>query len=172
MKHIKTIVTTLIAAVMLTLVSGCNLTDGQIKMIARTSGMATAVTWIATDNPDAEAKASVANALTVISENAGSVESNNYVEVIYPLVEDYVQSNNDIKPQYKPLAMVGSLAVLSGVELLIGANPEWAEKEELAIDVVESFVQGAQMGLALSDTDARIVKARNAAAIRARVYKK
>jgi len=174
MKHIKTIVTTLIAAVMLTLVSGCNLTDGQIKMIARSSGMATAITWIAVDNPDAEAKNAVSKALSTIQTNVAVVdlEETGYVDVVYPIVEIYVRDAEDIPAQYKPLALAGSLAVLDGLDMLFAMNPEWNEKEDLAIGVVSSFVSGAQVGLALANDDPRIVKARKTAAIRARIYKK
>ena len=156
-----------------TFLSGCDLTDGQIKVIARSSGMATAITWIAVDNPDAEAKESVSKALNTISTNAAivNVEDSGYVDIVYPLVEVYVRDTEDIKPQYKPLALAGSLAVLSGLDMLFATNPEWNEKEELAIGIVSSFVQGAQTGLALAGDDPRIVRAKKAAVVRAKIYK-
>jgi len=174
MKHIGTIATTLIAAVMLTLVSGCNLTDGQVRMIARSSGMAAAITWIAVDDPNAEAKDAVSSALSSISTNMAIVdlEDNGYVDVVYPLVAIYVRDTEDIEQRYKPLALAGSLAVLDGLDMLFAMNPEWNEKEELAIGVVDSFISGAQVGLALSGDDPRIVRAKKTAAVRAKIYKK
>ena len=173
MKNFKWLVGALAGLVMMSLMSGCDLTDGQIKMIARSSGMAAAITWIAVDNPDTEAKEAVSTALSIISTNVAVVdlEEHSYVDIVYPLVESYVMDTEDIKPQYKPLALAGSLAVLDGLDMLFGMNPEWNEKEDLAIGVVSSFVQGAQTGMALSNSDPRIIRAKKTAAVRAKIYK-
>jgi len=164
----------LMASILLLATSGCDLTKNQIKVIAQNSGLGVAVTWIAYDDPDHEEIELVKNILTIIKEKAVDVQSGlTYTQVLFPYMEQYLEKaieEGTIPAQYKPLVLAGSLAMLSGIDLLFAMHPEWQDDQELALDVVDSFVLGAVNGLSLSDDDPRMTAARNVSSTRARMY--
>lgn len=155
---------------------GCNLTDSQIKVVAQNAGLGAAVTWVAYDNPSQEEVAVVTGILGVIKNvTTDTSQGATYTQVLFPVIEDYITksiANGTIKPNEKPLALAGSLALLNGIDLLFLTNPEWNKNHELAREVVDSFLLGAQTGLSLADNDPRMVNARQSHAKRARVFQK
>lgn len=145
-------------ALSITLV-GCRVTDEQVKVIAQNAGLASVVTWIAYDDPDNEAKQILSEALDVVQSNAVRVTTGStYMEVIYPEVFVFVNTD-EFDARYRPIVLAGSLSALNGIDILFAANPEWKEKADLSLDVVNSFINGAKMGLALSDQDTVIMTA-------------
>lgn len=151
--------------------TSCNLDESQVKVVAQNAGIAAAITWIAYDSPDTNATALVSLALDIISDNIGEVQSGKtYMEVMFPKIEDFTRSDA-VPDQYEPLVLAGSLAALNGLDLLFATNPSWKEAEGIAFGIVNSFVMGAKLGLALDDSDPRIVQAREFSAKRARVFK-
>jgi hypothetical protein len=152
------------------LVVGCNLNESQIKVIAQNAGLGAVVTWIAYDNPNAVTKQLVSDALDVVKSNLTSVESGKtYTETLYLVIEQFARGEQ-VPDQYEPLVLAGGLATLNGIDLLFATNPEWKEKEVLAIGIVNSFILGSKMGLSLDDTDERIQQARKFSTMRRRVF--
>jgi len=154
------------------ILAGCQITSEQAKVIAQNAGLGSAVTWIAYDNPTPEVKTMVKFTLDFVVEKSVDVQAGKtYMEVIYPELEKFVQSGGLIEAQYKPIVLAGSLAALSGIDMLFAMHPEWKEQQSQAIDIVNSFVFGAKQGLSLSDKDPVIVQAQAASARRAKIFK-
>ena len=167
-------ITTILAALMLPLQS-CNLSPSQGKVVAQNAGLAAGVTWVAYDNPTRDEINIVKGVLGLIKGvTADTINGATYTQVLFPTVEDYLNKlveDGSIKPNEKPLALAGSLALLNGIDLLFATNPKWGENEEQALSIVNAFVQGAETGLSLSDDDQRIINARQSHATRARAFK-
>ena len=151
--------------------TGCNLTDSQKKVVAQNAGLGAAITWIAYDNPSTNETAFVSAALNIISENANGISAGvTYTELLFDDMEKFAKS--DIVPDnYASIVIAGSLAALNGLDLLFASNPEWIATQDLSVEIVKSFVKGAQMGLALSSDDPRIENARVMSTRRARMFK-
>jgi hypothetical protein len=160
-----------LAIMMAVFTTSCSLTEGQMKVIAQNAGLAASITWIAYDAPDAEAKELVSNAMDIVGTNLVDVSvGKTYMEVMFPKIDTFVRS--DLVPdQYEPLVLAGSMAALNGIDLLFVMNPEWKAKEEITVGIVNSFINGAKTGLALDDSDPRIIQANDMTARRARVFK-
>jgi hypothetical protein len=141
-----------------------------MKVIAQNSGLGAAVTWIAYDNPTTEVKGYVINVLDIVKNNATNVQAGaTYTEVVYPQVEKYVHSGK-VPTQYIPLVLAGSYAALSGVDTLFAMHPEWKKDQDLALSVVNCFVDGAKHGLTLSDKDPAIMQAKKMNNARAKIF--
>lgn len=169
MRGMVSIISALCAMALCVSMSSCSLDDSQIKVVAQNAGLFSAVGWIAVDNPDASVVAIVSGILDTVSEKAGGVsEGKTYTEVLYPEIEKFIDSDA-VLPQYRPICKAGSISLLGGIDILFAANPQWKEKQDLAIQVVQSFVIGAKGGLAMSDSDPVLQAARAAAARRARI---
>ena len=151
--------------------TGCTLNQAQIEAISLDAGLASAITWIAYDNPDAAAKAQVSAVLTFIVNDATNVQSGKtYTEVIYPDVLKYVSAK--VPVVYQPFADAGALAVLNGIDLLFALHPDWKTDQNKALGVVSSFIKGAQQGLAMPETSKAITQAKSMNATRAKGFKK
>jgi hypothetical protein len=132
---------------------GCKLEQDQIKVIAQNSGLAAAVTWIAYDDPGQKEKDILTKALDVIKDNASNVQSGKtYLEVLYPMVFEYVNSE-DFEARFVPMALAGSLSILNGIDILFATNPKLKEQENVTIEIVNSFINGAKMGLGMARQD-------------------
>jgi len=152
--------------------SGCKVAPAQIKAVAQQAGLFSAVGWIAADNPNDDTIQSVKSILVIIEEKSGDVEGGaTYTEVIYPEVEKVINSDA-IPAQYRPACKVATITLLGGLDMLFAANPEWKEKQDVAISVVDAFIFGAKNGLNLSNDHKLITAARNTASRRAKVYQK
>ena len=156
--------------------TSCDVSPSQAKVIAQNAGLASAVTWIAYDDPDQSEITTVRTVLTVIKGvTADTSEGATYTQVIFPAVENYLEeavADGSIEANHRPIALAGSLALLNGIDLLFATNPEWNDNHTLARDVVDSFLLGAENGLNLADNDPRMVNARSSVATRARVFQK
>jgi len=171
----KKIITGLVALCMLIPLTSCNLNPTQVKVIAQNAGLASAVTWIAYDDPTTEEVEIVKTVLTIIDGVTNDTESGQtYTQVFFPMVESYLDKaieDGKIKNNEKPLALAGSLAMLNGIDLLFASNPDWAKDKEQALAVIDSFIFGANQGLGLADDDPRMEAARDVASRRAKVWK-
>ena len=141
-----------IAVALLMATTSCQLSKDQVKEIARNVGLFSATTWIAIDNPNSNVLVAVTNVLLVVKEKASSVKAGEtYVAVVYPEIEKII--NATVEQQYRPLCKAGAVTLLGQLDLLFVAHPEWKQDQDLAIDVANSFIDGAIQGLSLAETD-------------------
>ena len=170
---INTLIAAGIASVVLitsTMLVGCSITDDQKGLISQAAGLSASVGWIAKYNPEREAMNLVLETLDVVQTNLSSVASGQkYIEVLHPIITDFVRSDS-VPNQYEPLVLAGATAALNGIDILFILYPEWKAQEGLAIGLVSSFIDGAKMGVSLSDNDPRLMEARATAVARARVF--
>jgi len=128
--------------------TSCQLSKDQVKEIARNVGLFSSTTWIAIDNPNTNAMSAVANVLLVVKEKASSVATGQtYVVVVYPELVKIIDVK--VEKQYRPLCKAGAITLLGQLDLLFVANPEWKKDQDLAIDVANSFIDGAIQGLSM-----------------------
>lgn len=171
----KKVTGTIVALMVLMIgfLSGCKITPEGAKVIAQNAGLASAVTWIAYDNPSLETKVGVVEVMGVIETGITNVQSGKtYSEVIYPVVVSYVSVSTNIPPQYKPAVLAGSMAALNGIDLLFALHPEWRTDEVLAQDCAIAFIRGAKVGLQLPESDPVIRQARSGGVARAKLMNK
>jgi len=161
----------LVAGILAISISGCQLTEAQMKVIADNAGLVAAVTWIGVDNPIPEVKQQVSGICTVIKDKAGLVkEGKTYMEVLNPLLEQYIEDN--VEARYRPLCKVGSGQLLSGIDLMFALNPEWLKQQDLATSLVVSFCNGAVRGLSLTADHPVMKAALSNNAVRMKQFKK
>jgi len=154
----KRVMSSVVAAVVLSALVGCTVNTDSAKIIAQSTGMGAAVTWIAYDNPDTAVKGLVKDTLSMVQTNLSLVtEGKTYTEVIYPIVIEFTKG---IEARYIPLVLTGSIAILNGIDILFATNPEWKTKTELAFDISNSFINGAKIGLSLGNNDPAILQAK------------
>lgn len=153
---------------MASIISGCKITPEQGKIIAQNAGLYSAVIWIATENPTADQKTAVSSVLDVIKTDAGNVKTGQtYMVVLYPEVEKVI--NAEVKEQDRPLCKAAAITLLNGIDTMFAMHPDWQTQQDLAIDMVSAFVDGAKSGLIMTDKDPIIMQAKQAAQARARV---
>ena len=144
--------------------------ETQIKAIAQQAGLWAAVGWIALDNPTTEQIVVVRELMTEVeSASTNVVAGKTYTEVVYPVLQDYIDESVD--PQYRPLAKTGVLSALNGLDLLFVTQPEWRENEQLAHKVVQAFILGARNGLSLQASDPIMQQARKTGATRIMLFR-
>jgi len=150
------------------MVGGCNITPEQGKVIAQSAGLYSAVIWIAAENPTAEQKTAVSGVLDVIKTDAGNVKTGQtYLVVLYPEVEKVIDAN--VKEQDRPLCKAAAITLLNGIDTMFAMHPDWKNQQDLAIDLVGAFVDGAKSGLVMTDKDPVIMQAKQAAQAKAKV---
>lgn len=159
-KHLSVIGYSLILGVAaFMMVGGCTFNLEQAKVITRQAGLYSAVTWIAVDNPTDVIKTQVVGVLTLVKDKASMVSTNqSYSDTLYPVI---MQHLNDVKcpQQYKPLVMVGSATILGGIDMVFASYPEWKAKQDVAVELVGCFCDGAVNGLGLKSSDPLIKSA-------------
>jgi len=156
-------------AVMLLGIAGCDITEGQAKVIAQNAGLYSAVGWIALDNPSGVVIESIQDILVVIETNAAGVEGGaTYTEVLFPILTTYIDEK--VALQYRPVCKAGAIAFLGGIDMLFAARPEWQEDQDLAISIVDAFILGAKNGLGMKEDHPVMIQARANVQARAKVY--
>jgi hypothetical protein len=149
--------------------TGCDVEPEQIKVIAQNAGMFSAVGWIALDNPSTNEMAAVKSVLSVVKDKSSDVkQGSTYSEVIFPELIKVIDT--EMESQYRPIAKAGALSILGGIDMLFATHPEWKKDQDLAIQIVASFIMGAENGLGLSERHPAIIQARATAARRARIF--
>lgn len=134
---------------------GC--TESQIKVFSKQTGFYSAVGWITVDNPSVEQKNIVIEITSLIQTNAYKVqEGYTYSEVLQPIVDEYIEAN--VKENYKLLSSSGSVAILGGIDMLFASKPEWAEREDLVVSIVNLYCTGVLDALGRPSSDP-IIKA-------------
>ena len=170
MNKLKAVCSMLVAGLLVGLV-GCQITPEQGKVIAQNAGIYSAVLWIAIDNPATNQVGEVKDILDVIKEKAGQVKAGQtFTEVIYPELVKVIDAK--VPAQDRPLAKAASLTILNGLDTLFAMHPEWKASETLAIDIVNAYVDGAKLGLSMSEKSDVIKQARANANIRAKLFVK
>jgi len=160
MKKMVSIVACLVIALSLT---SC-LDDGQVQSVAQTSGIFSAVSWIAADNPNEEEVKAMERVLDVAYEKIGSTQlptNSTYVISIYPFLLEAI--NTDVEKRYRPLCRAGSITILGGLDLFFTVNIDLKLKDEKARKTAQTFINGAKMGLQLREDDPIMTSARNIA---------
>ena len=164
MKSCK-VLSVMLVGLMVLATSGCNLTPGQIKVIARNSGLYSAVGWISLDDPTTNQIAAVESLLDVISTNASNIGTGEtYTEVIYPILVPIIDTKVDKKD--RPICKAGAISLLGGIDMLFIANPEWVKNQELAVQIVDAFIEGAKIGLSMAEDHPVMIQARKTVAKR------
>ena len=162
MNKVKITVMSAIAA--MCIVVGC--TKDQEKAVATQLGIASAVTWIGTDNPTTNNIVVVKQVTTFIknvSTNLGKGTS--YYVVLYPLADSYIKNN--IHPSQQLVARIGAAWLLTGVDTAYTMNLSWYEKAEVADTMMNSFCDGFIVGLSMAPTDPIYTAASRQVTIRA-----
>ena len=159
------------AALMISMLfAGCKIEPSQIKTVAQSAGLFSAVGWNAIDNPDTNAIQAVESILVTIEEKAADVEAGGtYTEVVYPELIKVIDEK--VEAQYRPICKAGAISLLGGIDMLFATHPEWKEDQDTAIQVVNAFILGAKVGLSLDEKHPAMLQARETAAKRARVLK-
>jgi len=151
--------------------SGCTLTPEQSKAIAQNAGIYSAVIWISVDNPDTNQIAEVKTVLDIINDKAKDVKAGQtFTEVIYPELVKAIDAK--VQEKDRPLAKAASLTILNGLDTLFAMHPEWKTNEGLALDIVNSYVLGAKLGLSMSEKSPVMMQARRNSAVRAKLFVK
>lgn len=147
--------------------SGCKLTPEQSKVIAQNAGIYSAVLWISIDNPTSNQIDQVKGILISIKDNATKIESGKtYMEVVYPEVVKAIDAKVD--PKDRPLCKVAAMTIINGLDTLFAMHPDWVKDQKLALQIVNSYVDGAYNGLSMSENSAIMKQARSTANIRAK----
>ena len=141
--------------------TSCKMSTDQIKEYVKIFGLGSATTWIAIDNPSPEVLKATTNIMLIVKEKAALVKiGETYVEVIYPELVKII--DKDVEPQYRPLCKAGAITLLGQLDLLFVTHPEWQwkEKQDLAIDITNYFIDGAVQGLSMAETSPVMEQAR------------
>ena len=167
----KSIISSVCLVLLGSVLCGCKMTPEQIKVVAQNAGLFSAVTWISYDNPDTNVIASVKSVLGVITEKSQNIEDGKtYFEVVYPEMVKVIDEK--VAEKDRPLCKAASLTLLNGIDTLFAIHPEWKKDQDLALDIVKSFVAGAKKGLDLRADDVVMTQARNTASARAIIFEK
>jgi hypothetical protein len=158
-KMMKSMIAMLVVA-MAVMMTGCDLK--QVVVVAKTTGIASAVGWIALDNPTTTQKVEVSKTLDVVKSCITNIQAGqSYVIVYSPIIQKYVLDNPNIPAKDKPLILSGSVTALTGLDVLFASYPTWAEDRDKAQAVAVAFIDGAKFGLGMPDTDPVVMAARN-----------
>lgn len=164
----KKIIAAVAGIVMAVSLVGCKITPEQAKVVAQQAGVFSAVGWIAMDNPSTDAVVVVSGIVDVIKEKSKSIEAGKtYTEVVYPEIVKVIDTK--VAPQYRPLAKAGTLSFLGSVDMLFALHPEWKADQDVALGIVNAFMDGVKAGLGLRADSAAIIQARKTATARAMV---
>lgn len=132
------------------MLSGC--TPQQIAAVSQQAGVASIVTWISVDNPTDIQKKVASEIVSVVKSNAFLVSTGaSYYATLTPVVNDYVMKH--VQPQSQLIATLAGSWVLTGVDMFFAMYPQYAQNTQQALQVVNSFCDGASVGLAMSKDD-------------------
>ncbi len=158
----------LAALVMIVGIVGC--TEEQEKAIARQLGIASAVTWIGTDNPstnDIATAKQVAVFIRDASTNVTDSANTSYYTVLYPVVDKYITEK--VEPNRQPVARLAAAWMLTGIDTAFAMNPKWAEKQSSAGKIVNAFCDGFIIGLNMAPTDPVVKAATRQTSVRMKI---
>ena len=149
--------------------SGCKVTPEQGKVIAQNAGLYSAVVWIAVDNPTSNQIVEVKGIIGEIKDKAKSVEAGKtYMEVLYPELVKVIDEK--VIPQDRPLCKAAAMTLLNGLDTMFALHPEWKANQDLAIDMVSAYVDGAETGLSISESSDVMKQARATSVARAKIW--
>lgn len=163
----KKMMSMVIGLAMLAGLTGCDLNKNQIKAACQIAGSGATLGWISLESPSDAQKAQVSEVLTVVQPSIAGVGTNTYVNVIYPLAQQYVMANPKISPSEKTAILTGVLAILSGIDIMFDSYPEWKVDTTNVESYVNAFVGGANAILLLPASDAKFASAKASYKIRA-----
>lgn len=153
MKKVMSVLAAVALAFGISFNTGCDLNKDEIKVLCQTAGTVSAWAWVSQDNPTDEQKAQVTEVLTVVQSTIAGVGTNSYVDVVFPQVQKYVAESTKIKPEDKPIVLMGALTVLSGIDVTFKTHPEWKADVDNVGGYVNAFISGANSVLAIPCTD-------------------
>jgi hypothetical protein len=159
-KKMKSMIAMLVVMAMAVMMTGCD--SKQVAIVAKTTGIASAVGWIALDNPTTLQKVEVSKTLDLVKSCITNIQSGqSYVIVYSPIIQKYVLDNPNIPAKDKPLILSGSVTALTGLDVLFANYPTWAEDRDKAQAIAVAFIDGAKFGLGMPDTDPVVMAAKN-----------
>ena len=149
-----------------TFIVGCNISDSQQRLIARTAGTIAAATWRGIDNPSADEIASMKSIVAKIQEACctNCTDDASYYARVYPLVDEYIAKN--VKVEDQAMCRLGAAFILTSMDTVFAANPSWKEDADKTTVIISAFCEGVQAGLGLSVTDPVIQAAARQTSIR------
>ena len=137
------------------LFSGC--TEDQVVAIARQAGTVAAIGWIQADSPSVEQKAVAAQVVALIKTNTTNIATGTtYYASLTPIINAYIDGN--VAAKDRAITRLASSAVLTGVDTLFALYPQYKADSSVALRVMSSFCDGAQIGMAMS-SDSAVMKA-------------
>ena len=164
----KKLIGALAALVMVAGIIGC--TEDQEKAVARQLGIASAVTWIGTDNPstnDIATAKQVAIFIRDASTNVTDSANTSYYAVLYPVVDKYITEKVELNKQ--PAARLAAAWMLTGIDTAFAMNPSWAKKQASADKIVNAFCDGFIIGLNMAPTDPVVKAATRQTSVRMKI---
>ena len=142
--------------------AGC--TPEQKQAIAKQAGIIAAVTWLGYDNPSPDEINSVKTIVNIIKQySATNCES--YFASVYPIVDAYITDH--VEANQQPITRVGAGAILGGLDTFFAAYPSLKSDVSLATSIVNSFCDGAVIGLNMLPSDPVRIAATRQAGLRA-----
>ena len=127
-------------------ITGC--TPAQTAAVAQQAGMASAVIWVATDNPTPAQKIVASTVVSVIASNAAGVTNGSYYAALSPAVDAYIAKNVNVNDQ--AIAELASGWALTGIDTFFAMNPKCLSNANQASSFVQAYCVGAKAGLALT----------------------
>jgi len=148
---------------------GCKVTPDQGKVIAKNAGLYSSVIWIAIDNPNTNQILEVKDILSIVKTNTTKIEKGQtYMEVVYPEVVKIIDVK--VPAQDRPLCKVASMTLLNGIDILFAMHPDWEKDQVVAIEIVNSYIDGANEGLSMNESSRVMKQARASANSRAKLF--
>lgn len=141
-----------VAASVVTLVTGCTPNDTVLIAAANTAGNLGLSAWFAIDDPDPEVKAVLKDVVTMVGASATAVgEGGSYVDSLTPAIQEFVAKRDELTPAQKNLINTGASVVLSTLDTFIDSNPEVKGNSERVSKVVAAFCKGCLTAIARSE---------------------
>jgi hypothetical protein len=150
-------------------IMGCDVSDSQQKMIARTAGMVAAATWRGIDNPSSDEIASMKIIVAKIQEACctNCTDDASYYARVYPLVDEYITAK--VKPADQAMCRLGAAFILTSMDTAFAVNPTWKKDADKTVAIIEAFCEGAQVSLSLPATDPIVRAAMRQTAVRVKI---
>jgi len=151
--------------------TGCDepSTDEMVSY-ARSAGVYSVLGWIAIDSPSVEDMGAVVSVLGDVKRVASGVTNGTYTATLYPVPLEII-IDSKVSEDKRVMVKAGVVILLNGIDTMFIIKPEWKKKQDVALSVVNSFIEGAQQQLGVDESDPVMMQARSAAAVRAKVIK-
>ena len=157
---------TLIAALSgLVCLQGCSLSQDQSVLLAKAAGSATVLTYTVVAKPPQDQLNAIKGALDVTEESLKNYNYEGEFADALPQIEQGITKLN-LAPGLDDLADGLAGAIVTGIDLLFSAHPDWKKDGQLAAKLSAAYIEGARGAISNATVKAkayalsRAVKAR------------